>query len=48
MILFTWERKKEFKYIDDSDLLNYLKTNLTPLEETNQNDFSFISDDNIC
>lgn len=37
-----------YYYIDDSDLLNYLKTNLTPLEETHQNDFSFISDDDIC
>jgi hypothetical protein len=40
--------KKKFEYIDDSDLLNYLKTNLTPLEETHQNDFSFISNDDIC
>lgn len=37
-----------YYYIDDSDLLNYLKVNLTPLEETYQNDFSFISDDDIC
>ena len=40
--------KKKFEYIDGSDLLNYLKTNLTPLEETHQNDFSFISNDDIC
>lgn len=37
-----------YYYIDDSDLLNYLKANLTSLEETHQNYFSFISDDDIC
>lgn len=40
--------KKRFEYIDDSDLLNYLITSLTPLEKPHQNDFSFISNDDIC
>lgn len=37
-----------YYYLDDSDLLDYLKANLTPVQETYINDFSIITDDDIC
>ncbi|WP_448899648.1 hypothetical protein [Clostridium perfringens] len=37
-----------YYYIDDSELLEYLQTNLLPTEDTRINDFSFIADIDIC
>lgn len=37
-----------YYYIDDTDLLKYLKSNLEPIGPLLENSFSHLSDDDIC